>query len=512
MYSPTKIIRKLVSIDSDKDVTNIGSKNKVTHKKSNKPSGQTSNKLPKKGGVEKYGKKRTYENKTTDENNIKESDGNTTTDENTITSVEYISSLSVNKKPIKTLTNPMKKYRFEVSDDMLPVSDKKYKIKKLEDVKQKLSTAKSQLDNEFSKYIFGKYWKEFDPFKNEKNIIATLGNTYNITNAWIKCYELINHFELIPDNLSDEKYIHFDNAAFPGSFILSVHHFVNTNRLWKNKYDWVGSSLLDSNDENKDPLEDKYKLYETYRNKWLMSETNNGDVLLEENQRDFNKRLGGTIDLYTSDLGFDVSSDYNNQELIQAPANIGQILTGLLTLKAGGCFITKQYSIFEAVTLSIMYATASFFDEFYICKPYSSREANSETYLVGKGFKGNVSLDHPYIKAMLDRITKRVNINVPLFDAKDYPKSYMSFITKAAEEIFNGQIQKINADVSRVSLCMRNRHNGHPSTHPIVKEFYENEKDKLQEWCYTNPIRVINNSDRLKMQDVFKQAKDALVD
>jgi hypothetical protein len=67
-----------------------------------------------------------------------------------------------------------------------------------------------------------------------------------------------------------------------------------------------------------------------------MHDNNNGDVLVEANQVDFCKQLGGKVDLYTSDLGFDVSSDYNNQELIQLPANIGQILTGLLTLKKGG--------------------------------------------------------------------------------------------------------------------------------------------------------------------------------
>ena len=60
--------------------------------------------------------------------------------------------------------------------------------------------------------------------------------------------------------------------------------------------------------------------------------------------------------------------------MIQAPANIGQILSGLLTLKKGGCFITKQYSTFEPITVSIMYAAVSFFDEFYICKPYSKED------------------------------------------------------------------------------------------------------------------------------------------
>lgn len=407
---------------------------------------------------------------------------------------------------------PIKKYKFDLKDieSDLPLSNKKYKIKKLSDLKEKLAVTKSKLDEEFKKSNFIRYWKELDPFKKEKNIIAVLGNTCNISNAWIKCYELIKEFELLPVEILGESFIHFDNAAFPGSFILSVHHFVNTNRQWKEKYQWIGSSLLNSNDNNKSPLEDKYKLYENYPKNWLMNDINNGDVLVEENQKDFHKRLNGAVDLYTSDLGFDVSSDYNNQELLHAMANIGQILTGLLTLRKGGCLITKQYSIFEPITVSLMYATASFFNEFYICKPYSSREANSETYLVGKFFKGNATLDHPYIKAMLDRITKKINISIPLFDAKDYHKSYLDLIIKTASEIFDNQAEKINLDINRVYSCIKNKQGGHPSLHPVIIDYNETEKNKLYSWYYNNPIRGINDTDRLYTCDAFNQTKDAL--
>ncbi len=403
------------------------------------------------------------------------------------------------------LLNPTKKYLFNIDENTIPISNKKYKIKKLNDLKEKLAKAKSKLDKDANNLSFARYWKEFDPFKNEKNIIATLGNTYNVSNAWIKCYELIECFCLIPREINDDTFIHFDNAAFPGSFILSVNHYINTMRSWKEKYTWIASSLLDKNEENKSPLEDKYGLYQNYKNNWLMTDKNNGDVLSKKNQEDFHDRLKESIDLYTSDLGFDVSSDYNNQELIQAPANIGQILTGLLTLKKGGSLVTKQYSIFEAITLSIMYATASFFDEFYICKPYSSREANSETYLVGKGFKGNVSLDHPYIQAMFARITKEVDINVPLFDAKDYPTDYIKFVTNCAEDIFINQINKLESDIERVYKCLKSNHKGNTCDNDMVKEFNNQEKNKIERWYYNNPIKLIETKHRLDMTDLFNQ-------
>ena len=58
--------------------------------------------------------------------------------------------------------------------------------------------------------------------------------------------------------------------------------------------------------------------------------------------------------------------------------------------------MTKQYMTFEMTTISIMYSLSQMFDEFYLCKPYTSREANSETFLVGKGFKGGYDINHPY--------------------------------------------------------------------------------------------------------------------
>ena len=249
----------------------------------------------------------------------------------------------------------MQSFEIKTGSELLSVNSKKYRIKQLDEIKNELITTKSLLDEEYKNNNFEKYWRECDPFKNERKLVAELGNTCNVSNAWLKCYEILTYYNLLPVSVDTEEFIHFDNAAFPGAFIISTHHLVKTQREWHNKYKWYGSSLLSINEQNSNPLEDKYNLYKNYPSNWLMSDKNNGDVLKEENQLEFCKTLGNKVDLYTSDLGFDVSSDYNNQELLQAPANLGQILTGLLTLRKGGSLFTKQYMIFEPITLSLMY-------------------------------------------------------------------------------------------------------------------------------------------------------------
>lgn len=370
-------------------------------------------------------------------------------------------------------------------------------------LKEELISTKNQLNSLFNQKVFVQYWREFDPFKNERSVISKMANTYNVSNAWIKCYEMLQSYKLIDTDSgagTGAPILHFDNAAFPGSFIISTHHYATT--MTSRDYDWRGSSLLVRNEENADPLEDKYRLYANYPEKWLMNDKNNGDVTVESNVEDMRRQIGGKVDLYTSDLGFEVK-DYNAQEMEHAKANMGQIISGLMTLKPGGSFITKQYTFFESVTISIIYATASFFDEFYICKPYSSREANSEIYLVGKGFRGGADAKHPYIRAMFDRIQDKVPF-VPLFDFKDYPNGFLKEVIGAATTITMNQVRKIDADIARYRSAMaaasRNRGFVPAYKSPIVKEFMKIEELRLESWYYNNPMRPI--TDRLNMADI----------
>lgn len=404
----------------------------------------------------------------------------------------------------------MLSFKLDSDGEILPInSTKKYSSKVLKTLKENVAISKDQLDIEFKNKSFPKYWRLFDPFRAEKKIVAKLGCTFNVTNAWLKCFEIIDYFGLIPEETKTD-FVHFDNAAFPGSFVVSTHHYVMTKRNWSNRYKWYASSLHESTRGTNAPLADKYALFQRYPENWLMHGNNNGDVLNPANQRDFCSKIGpgsktGGVDLYTSDLGFDSSSDYNNQELIHAQANIGQILSGILTLRKGGSFVTKQYTTFEMITISAMYAVSQLFDEFYICKPVTSREANSETYLIGKGFRGGVTMDHPYIKAMIDRIDGTVPIQVPLFLADKYEKKYLKTAVAASETIFKQQINKINSDVKRCNESMYNNHKDKLYNNPVVVQFQNDSEELILTWYKKMRIVPIDKSNMLNMRDAYYQ-------
>src|SRR3989338_1168038 len=93
---------------------------------------------------------------------------------------------------------------------------------------------------------------------------------------------------------------------------------------------------------------DQYGIYKNNKTNWLMqNDKNNGDVTNIDNLYDFENKLGRTIDLYTHDLGIDVSDKYEDQEKKNIKAHLGAALSGLMVLKLGGNFLAKQYTLFQ---------------------------------------------------------------------------------------------------------------------------------------------------------------------
>ena len=58
-------------------------------------------------------------------------------------------------------------------------------------------------------------------------------------------------------------------------------------------------------------------------------------------------------------------------------------------LRKNGNAIVKIYDIYSRNSMKILYILTLFFDEVFIIKPYSSRPANSEKYILCKSFQHN---------------------------------------------------------------------------------------------------------------------------
>ena len=90
------------------------------------------------------------------------------------------------------------------------------------------------------------------------------------------------------------------------------------------------------------------------------------------------------MDLITGDGGFDFSEDFNNQEVNIAALLFAQIAFALCLQKKNGKFVLKifdSFMLYNRLTVYIIILMRKF-----IAKPYTSRYANSEKYIVCKGF------------------------------------------------------------------------------------------------------------------------------
>ena len=230
------------------------------------------------------------------------------------------------------------------------------------------------------------------------------------------------------NNLEDNTLNAFSNCELPGAFLIAINYYIKTKCSGK-VFNWLASSYLPAAAAQKGDntiLEDKFKLYETKRDRWLMGPRPNalptniedisGDVTDPDTvistaisvKSKFINTSGAM--LYTSDVGIDVSNDYSNQEVATASINYGQIISGLLSIAVGGNFVTKQYTFFTPFSRSLIAIVASLFEETYIVKPVTSRPGNSEIYLVGKRFKG---ISEEMTKALIERseLCKTLDLN-----------------------------------------------------------------------------------------------------
>jgi hypothetical protein len=322
--------------------------------------------------------------------------------------------------------------------------------KKME-LKYRLAKAKENIDifvnNKKDKEdYYSKVTNVLDQFSDyRKRLKRELGTKY-ITNAFLKCWEMIQEFDLIPYNKPDN-YTVFCNAEFPGAFIFAIHQYINTY-TYNKKYKWFGNSLWPGDDKKGNILGDEFNLYKKYPDNWLMSggsKERDGNVL-NSNMIDYiSKKLHNTVDLYTSDIGIGLDiSNFNLQEEVEANLNLGQVLAALLTLKKGGHMICKMFLFFTPFNISLLSLLNELFDEFYISKPITSRPANSEIYIIGKRYKG-------YKQDVIDILKYELynwnpqSVNHVIYNVKE---EFYSRILYASYEIYQRQINFINLNVA----------------------------------------------------------------
>jgi len=272
-----------------------------------------------------------------------------------------------------------------------------YLIHKYIDCVEKEEIPRPIISNSLSKYLYDmkekiedkeKDWDIFKKYTNPYEYIHTqlpfkrkcISKYKPISRSYFKMIEIINLFELHFDSRPIQS---FHLAEGPGGFIEALAG------LRKCQYDkYVGMTILD---DNNDPNIPGWKKTDVFlrQNKNVFIETGadkTGNILSLDNYIYCREKYGSTMDFITADGGFDFSLDFNNQEINIAKLLFAQIVYSISMQKRGGSFVLKIFDTFMQHSIDLLYILSSFYDKVYIIKPHTSRYANSEKYVVCKGF------------------------------------------------------------------------------------------------------------------------------
>ena len=218
-----------------------------------------------------------------------------------------------------------------------------------------------------------------------------LCNKKTISRAYFKLWEILRDFHSSIFSNCNNRYTSCHIAEGPGGFIECLIDYKSKYELQLTKIFGITLLIQSSNTENRVPFWkiskqecDKHNIFLNKKN------TNIGDLYKMHCINHFVDKVGyQSVDLITADGGFDFSVDFNKQEENFTRLFLSEICTALLLQKRHGSFIVKVFDMFTKDTVCLVSLLFSLYSHVYIVKPFTSRPANSEKYLVCLDFKSH---------------------------------------------------------------------------------------------------------------------------
>jgi 23S rRNA U2552 (ribose-2'-O)-methylase RlmE/FtsJ len=287
-----------------------------------------------------------------------------------------------------------------------------------------------------------------------------------LSRSFYKMVEITNILHLL-DDLRDGPIETFHLAEGPGGFIEAMVF------MRKNENDRYHGMTLINEDPNVPGWKKSKHFLETHKNVEIeYGPSNTGDLLDVENLKYCYTQYKNTMNIITADGGFDFSIDFNKQEILATNLLFAQVSFAIAMQKTGGHFILKIFDIFTKTTVDIIYLLSSLYKKVYIVKPNTSRVANSEKYIVCKGFNGNHSklmnnIISQYHKLKEnDYITSIIDSNIDLY--------YLNKLEEYNAIFGQQQIENISSTLNLMAFGTKN---------DKLEVYKKNNVHKCIQWC-----------------------------
>ncbi|XP_071445014.1 cap-specific mRNA (nucleoside-2'-O-)-methyltransferase 2 [Hetaerina americana] len=351
-----------------------------------------------------------------------------------------------------------KKYFFnrhhdwELPDPTTMFKDKKWAIADLIKFKDRLNEVKSKL-NDFPLEKWHRHTAAMNPAGAIQRQLREEVGAELLTQAWCKFFETVCSFSLIPSKSIETKElntVHLCEA--PGAFVASLNHYLTIN-LPDIKWNWMATTLnphYEANDPARTIFDDRF-IIPTEKH-WSFGADHTGDIQLEANMRHLlneAKERGlsgkGTLMLVTADGSIDCQFNPGEQESLVCTLHLCEATTALLLLDKGGSLLLKAFTVFEAENVCLLYLLAFAFEKIVAWKPATSREGNSEMYLVCINYRGQSSLS-PWLEVLCKYYGQEFS-KAPMFSLDSIPQTFLSQVVECAEKFMNYQINVIERNI-----------------------------------------------------------------
>jgi len=297
-----------------------------------------------------------------------------------------------------------------------------------------LDHTKARIDtlDKFSEYkrrAAAKYLHEYELVKNicKKQVISR---------AYFKLYEIIYYEPLILTKNLDCFFI----CEAPGGFIECICDIRRKKNLITS---FTSVSKQNEFIKYDNYIEEKYLMYNDITN-------------TEEIEKVIDKvflSFPSGLDLITADGGFDVKL-FNSQEILTSKLLLCEIYLALKTQKIGGMFIIKFFDMFSHNSLVYYLFLCTVYDYVKIIKPKTSRNCNSERYLVCYNYHGTQEKIIHDLWVIINNFKVDETVTTIVYPQIDFGSLPNNFIKKMC--IFNNlmvyeQIKTINESIKIVS-------------------------------------------------------------
>lgn len=317
-----------------------------------------------------------------------------------------------------------------------------------------LAECKNNIDKHIIKWDkYKKIINDYEYIYTNYNMSMNICNVQPVSRSYFKLYEILNDFNI--KNINKVVSI----AEGPGGFIQCLYdNYKNIKKIY-------GITLI--SDDKSVPIWN-YKI--TNKDKIeLLDGDGTGDICSKDNIKIFLNNIGkNSIDCITCDGGIDYSKNYTNQENESYNFIYHEILLSLQLQKNSGNLILKIFDIFNTSTIQLIYLLYLCYDSISIIKPYTSRNTNSEKYLICQ----NYVYDKNIIDLLYEKYESKIlNIHIPesfLNDLQFYNDIYIDI----QKNNINDVLDKINSN---------NIYLDKPSNYQI---------DKAIKWCNTYNLPI----------------------